>query len=139
MIIVALAKSIYVHLCRKYCKISVVIVGAGPIGLTAAVIASKCEKVRKLMIIESSEYQTVINRKYQVSFGGSSINMLKNLGMELNDLDGCWDNTIFYTHVGVYLEYAFSIIKQTCPSVDVEFHTKVSSNISSSCYEHFVM
>lgn len=107
---------------RDMAHMSVVVVGAGPIGLTSALIAVQCKRVQKLIIYEEDSKSSVENRSYQIAIQPSSISFLRSYGIDFENLEGLWHDGCFYTRVGIYLEYIMSILPLY--SSNVEFHFK---------------
>jgi len=120
-------RSIYENIWKKNAKIDVVIIGAGPVGLTAALVAAKSSRVRKIIILEPDLKTEIKERKYQINLDRRTTDFLRSLGVDFDNLEGCWDDRCFYTRVGIYLEYVLSILQYSHISTEVLYNTKVSS------------
>ena len=111
---------------KRKAKVTVVVLGAGPIGVTAALIAVRSGRVSSLTLYESDEKNKALKRNYQISLDRRSVSFLRRIGVDFDNLEGCWDNRCFYTTIGVYLEYILCAIKSYHIDVDVKFDTQVS-------------
>lgn len=125
------AVAVFVGTRKMFCKIrremahlSVIVVGAGPIGLTSALIAVQCRKVQTLIIYEEERKSNLEQRSYQIAIQPSSIAFLRSYGVDFENLEGLWHDGCFYTRVGIYLEYIMNILPLYSSNVEFHFKTK---------------
>ena len=108
-------------------KIYVLIVGSGPIGLTAALVAVRSGKVLKLTVLDERCRSALLSRPQQIALDPRSVGFLLGLGVDFDNMEGCWHNEHFFTKIGVFQEYLLSILEQKKQKVDVrvQLGTKV--------------
>ncbi|CAL1542508.1 unnamed protein product [Lymnaea stagnalis] len=111
---------------RRNARVSVVIVGAGPIGLTSMLVAAKTGRARRIVLYEELCKQVLFNRPHQIAFDVKSVHFLKRLGVDFDNIEGCWDMGCFYTRLGVFQEYMLTTVPRLDVPVDVRFGTKFS-------------
>lgn len=97
---------------RSRAKVSVLVVGAGPVGLTAALVAVRSAKVLKLTLLDARPRAALLCRPQQIALDPSSVRFLLGLGVDFDSLEGCWDKGHFFTKVGVFQEHLLSILEQ---------------------------
>ena len=119
-------KTFFNRIRRDLAQLTVVIVGAGPIGLTAALIAVQVKRVRRIVLYEEITKFNLINRSYQIAIQPSHVPFLRSYGVDFDHMEGIWKDGCFYTRVGIYLEYIISILPLFHPNVELHFDTKVS-------------
>ncbi|XP_051546334.1 uncharacterized protein si:dkey-234i14.6 [Myxocyprinus asiaticus] len=103
-------------------RISVLIVGSGPIGLTAALVAVRSGKVLKLTVLDERYRSALLCRPQQIALDPRSVRFLLDLGVDFDNMEGCWHNEHFFTKIGVFQEYLLSILEQKKQKVDVKVH-----------------
>lgn len=110
-------------------RISVLIVGSGPVGLTAALVAVRSGKVLKLTVLDERYRSALLCRPQQIALDPRSVKFLLGLGVDFDNMEGCWHNEHFFTRIGVFQEYLLSILEQKKHKVDVKVQlgTKVVS------------
>uniref|UniRef100_A0A3P8V8A3 Si:dkey-234i14.6 n=1 Tax=Cynoglossus semilaevis TaxID=244447 RepID=A0A3P8V8A3_CYNSE len=101
-------------------RISVLIVGSGPVGLTAALVAVRTGKVLKLTVLDERYRTALICRPQQIALDSRSVKFLLGLGVDFDNMEGCWHNEHFFTRIGVFQEYLLSILEQTKQKVEVK-------------------
>ncbi|KAK1804410.1 hypothetical protein P4O66_020423 [Electrophorus voltai] len=101
-------------------RISVLIVGSGPIGLTAALVAVRTGKVLKLTVLDERYRTALLCRPQQIALDTRSVKFLLGLGVDFDNMEGCWHNDHFFTKIGVFQEYLLSILEQKKQKVDVK-------------------
>lgn len=118
-------------------RISVLIVGSGPIGLTAALVAVRSGKVLKLTLLDERYRSALLCRPQQIALDPRSVRFLLDLGVDFDNMEGCWHNEHFFTKIGVFQEYLLSILEQKKQKVDVKVHlgTKVRLSFLRSCLQ----
>lgn len=116
-------------------RISVLIVGSGPVGLTAALVAVRSGKVLKLTVLDERYRTALLYRPQQIALDPRSVKFLLGLGVDFDNMEGCWHNEHFFTRIGVFQEYLLSILEQMKQKVDVrvQLGTKVSLILTQSC------
>ncbi|XP_017545115.1 uncharacterized protein si:dkey-234i14.6 [Pygocentrus nattereri] len=103
-------------------RISVLVVGSGPIGLTAALVAVRTGKVLKLTVLDERYRTALLCRPQQIALDPRSVRFLLGLGVDFDNMEGCWHNEHFFTKIGVFQEYLLSILEQKKQKVDVKVH-----------------
>ncbi|XP_052815279.1 uncharacterized protein LOC128242232 [Mya arenaria] len=111
---------------NEMANLTVIIIGAGPIGLTSALIAVQCKRVHRLVIFEEENRSRVENRSYQITIQPSLVSFLRGYGVDFDNLEGEWQDGCFYTRVGVYLEYIIHVLPLYRAETDIKFGTKFS-------------
>lgn len=109
-------------------RIPVLVVGSGPVGLTAALVAVRSGKVLKLTVLDERCRSALLSRPQQIALDPRSVNFLLGLGVDFDNMEGCWHNEHFFTRIGVFQEYLLSILEKKKQKVDVKVQlgTKVS-------------
>lgn len=113
-------------------RISVLIVGSGPVGLTAALVAVRSGKVLKLTVLDERYRTALLCRPQQIALDPRSVKFLLGLGVDFDNMEGCWHDEHFFTRIGVFQEYLLSILEQKKQKVDVKVQlgTKVEPQSS---------
>ncbi|KAJ6666061.1 hypothetical protein lerEdw1_000965 [Lerista edwardsae] len=93
-------------------KISVLVVGAGPVGLTAALVAVRSRKVLNLTLLDERTRAALLCRPQQIALDPRSVNFLLGLGVDFDNMEGCWDKEHFFTKIGIFQEHLLSILDQ---------------------------
>ncbi|XP_052232600.1 uncharacterized protein LOC127845629 isoform X2 [Dreissena polymorpha] len=123
------------HVCRQIRKdlaqLTVIVIGAGPIGLTAALLALRCKRVTKLIIYEEESRARLEKRSYQIAIQPQHVSFLRGCGVDFDNLEGLWEDGCFYTRVGIYLGYIINILQLYKKPVDFNFSTKFSRDLSA--------
>ena len=113
---------------QRAARINVTVVGAGPVGLTATLLALKSGRVRKLIVYEERCRGALVATPQQVSLEPPTQQFLSQLGVDFDNIEGCWHNGCFYTRLGVFLEYLLDIIHLHDLPVDIRFNRKVTAS-----------
>ncbi|KAJ8003104.1 hypothetical protein DPEC_G00165910 [Dallia pectoralis] len=103
-------------------RISVLIVGSGPVGLTAALVAVRSGKVLKLTLLDERCRTALLCRPQQIALDPCSVRFLLGLGVDFDNMEGCWHNEHFFTKIGVFQEYLLSILEQKGQKVHIKVH-----------------
>ncbi|KAL0968357.1 hypothetical protein UPYG_G00265800 [Umbra pygmaea] len=103
-------------------RISVLIVGSGPVGLTAALVAVRSGKVLKLTLLDERYRTALLCRPQQIALDPHSVEFLLGLGVDFDNMEGCWHNDHFFTKIGVFQEYLLSMLEQKRQKVDIKVH-----------------
>lgn len=111
---------------KRQARMCTVIVGAGPVGLTALMVAAKSGRVSKIVLYEEQGKQMLFNTPHQIAFDSKSVCFLRKLGVDFDNIEGCWDCGCFFTRLGVFLEYMLSVVYRLPVPVEVRLGTKVS-------------
>lgn len=119
-------KTLVDNLRRRNARIAVVIIGAGPIGLTSMLVAARCGRVSRIVLYEELCKLVLFNKPHQIAFDVKSVHFLKRLGVDFDNIEGCWDAGCFYTRLGVFQEYMLTTVPRLGAPVDMRLGTKVS-------------
>ena len=140
ILITVSAVAIFIGTRHVFCKIrddmsfiTVLIVGAGPIGLTTALIATQSKRVQKVIVFEDDSRHNVENRSYQICVSPPLVSFLRSYHVDFDNLEGIWNDGCFYTRVGIYLEYIINILPIYQTNIDLRFGSKVMYKISDKC------
>ncbi|XP_033754983.1 uncharacterized protein LOC117337937 isoform X1 [Pecten maximus] len=117
---------------RNWTSVNIFIIGGGPIGLVAALLAVKSKRLRKLTVIESESRRDLVKREYQVCFDIENIAFLQTVGVEFDSIEGCRDKHGFYTRVGIFLDYCLTILENSEKKIRLLFETKFDKEIRKS-------
>ncbi|KAJ8303249.1 hypothetical protein KUTeg_019645 [Tegillarca granosa] len=117
-------RKLYSQIKRNLSQLNLIVVGAGPVGLTSALVAIKSGKIAKAIIFEEKGRNELINRSYQVSFDNNLVSFLQKVGVDFDHIEGCWQNGFFHTKVGVYLEYLIDVLQLRRSFIEIRFNTK---------------
>ncbi|XP_060109812.1 uncharacterized protein LOC132582291 [Heteronotia binoei] len=105
---------------RKWrAKVSVLVVGAGPVGLTAALVAVRSGKVLKLRLLDQRSRSALLCRPQQIALEPRSVRFLLGLGVDFDNMEGCWDKESFFTKIGVFQEHLLSLLEWHKRRLDV--------------------
>ncbi|KAM6429958.1 uncharacterized protein PHA67_002127 [Liasis olivaceus] len=105
---------------RWRAKVSALVVGAGPVGLTAALVAVRSGKVLKLTLLDARPRAALLCRPQQIALDPRSVRFLLSLGVDFDNLEGCWDKEHFFTKVGVFQEHLLSVLEQHKRQLDLQ-------------------
>ncbi|XP_073461653.1 uncharacterized protein [Aquarana catesbeiana] len=100
-------------------RVSILVVGAGPVGLTAALVAVRSRKVLNLTILDERTRTALLCRPQQIALDPRSVTFLLTLGVDFDNIEGCWDNDHFFTKIGVFQEHLLSILEQRKQTLDI--------------------
>lgn len=114
-------------------RISVLIVGSGPVGLTAALVAVRSGKVLKLTVLDERYRTALLCRPQQIALDPRSVRFLLGLGVDFDNMEGCWHNDHFFTKIGVFQEYLLSILEQKKQKIDVKVHLGTKVRMLCNC------
>lgn len=101
-------------------RISVLVVGSGPVGLTAALVAVRSGKVLKLTVLDERCRSALLCRPQQIALDPRSVSFLLGLGVDFDNMEGCWHNEHFFTRIGVFQEHLLSLLEQKKQKVEVK-------------------
>ncbi|XP_012940658.1 uncharacterized protein LOC101858082, partial [Aplysia californica] len=77
------------NLRRRHARVSVVVVGAGPVGLTAMLVAARTGRVSRIILYEELGKQVLFNKPHQIAFDVRSVHFLRKLGVDFDNIEGC--------------------------------------------------
>ncbi|KAL4225399.1 hypothetical protein ACF0H5_016089 [Mactra antiquata] len=117
-------RKMYTNIKKNMAQLEVIVIGAGPIGLTSALIAVQCKRVNKLTLYEELSRFEVENRGYQIAIQSVNVSLLRSFGVDFDNLEGVWRDGCFYTRVGIYLEYIIQILPLYSTDVELKFRSK---------------
>ncbi|KAM4614226.1 uncharacterized protein O3C94_022227 [Discoglossus pictus] len=100
-------------------RVSILVVGAGPIGLTAALVAVRSRKVLNLTVLDERSRAALLCRPQQIALDPRSVKFLLDLGVDFDNIEGCWHNDHFFTKIGVFQEHLLSILEQRKQTLDI--------------------
>ncbi|XP_075432865.1 uncharacterized protein LOC142469954 isoform X2 [Ascaphus truei] len=100
-------------------RVSILVVGAGPVGLTAALVALRSGKVLNLTVLDERSRAALLCRPQQIALDPQSVKFLLVLGVDFDNIEGCWHNDHFFTKIGVFQEHLLSIVEQRKQTVDI--------------------
>ncbi|MGH0115712.1 UNVERIFIED_CONTAM: hypothetical protein FKN15_046897 [Acipenser sinensis] len=103
-------------------RVSVLVVGSGPVGLTAALVAVRSGKVLKLTVLDERYRTALLCRPQQIALDPRSVKFLLRLGVDFDNMEGCWHNDHFFTKIGVFQEYLLSILEHKKQKVDIKIN-----------------
>nr|XP_019934100.1 PREDICTED: uncharacterized protein LOC109624042 [Paralichthys olivaceus] len=101
-------------------RISVLVVGSGPVGLTAALVAVRSGKVLKLTVLDERYRSALLCRPQQIALDPRSVKFLLGLGVDFDNMEGCWHDEHFFTRIGVFQEHLLSLLEQKKQKVEVK-------------------
>ena len=117
--------SVYQRCLLNCTFVNVTVIGMGPIGLISALIAKKSQMVNTIRMYEKHTKTDILNRQYQVALNNNNVEFLRSLGVDFDNLEGCWEHGCFFTRVGVLSEYIISLLSFS-DRVVMKFNCKVS-------------
>ncbi|XP_067651778.1 uncharacterized protein [Haliotis asinina] len=117
-------KTLFDNIRRRQARVTVVVIGAGPIGLTAVLVAARSRRVGKIILFEEMFRKVLLNRQHQIAFDHKSIPFLKKIGVDFDNIEGCWDGDCFYTRVGIFQEYLLDVIQRIRTPKEIRLGTK---------------
>ncbi|KAL8603974.1 hypothetical protein ACOMHN_039018 [Nucella lapillus] len=78
MVVLFVCTKAYVNQIRRHhARCTVVIIGAGPVGLTSLLIASRHPHVERIIVYEEESRQTLVNKAHQIAFDRPTLQFLK--------------------------------------------------------------
>ena len=128
-----LSKTTYDNYRKRSSKATLVVVGAGPIGLTSLIIAAKSGKISRAILFEEKCSQDLVNRPQQIALEHKNVIFLQSLGVDFDNIEGCWQQHRFFTRIGVFQEYLLSLISRLPVPVDVRLRQKVMCHFIIVC------
>lgn len=129
-------------------RVSILVVGAGPVGLTAALVAVRSRKVLNLTIVDERTRTALLCRPQQIALDPRSVTFLLTLGVDFDNIEGCWDNDHFFTKIGVFQEHLLSILEQRKQTLDIRillgtkvsvWHNYIYVKLSVSQYNFYIL
>ncbi|CAL1532374.1 unnamed protein product, partial [Lymnaea stagnalis] len=129
-------KSYYNHVRRQMARCTVFVIGAGPTGLTSALIASQNPHVTEVIVYEEMTRADLIEKAHQVEFNRKSREFLTCLGVDFDSLEGCLENNIFHTRIGVFLEHVLGMLTWRTVPVTLRIGVKFSRDKISEIEHH---
>ncbi|KAK2193863.1 hypothetical protein NP493_5g17091 [Ridgeia piscesae] len=123
---------------QRMSRVAVVVIGAGPVGLTSILIAARSGKVSRIIVFEERCRHDLVGRTHQIAIDAKMTAFLQSLGVDFDNIEGCREKGCFFTRSGVFLEYMLSIIQRLDVPIDLRLNCKVrapakSSRFSGSC------
>ena len=123
-----ICKNGYDFIKKRFSKAVVVVIGAGPIGLTSVLISAKSWCAAQIILFEDNSQHNLINRHQQIAFDEDNVEFLGKLGVDFDNIEGLWQGNSFVTRLGVFEEYLLGVVYrlQSKVHVDIRLNTKVS-------------
>ena len=114
---------------QHWSKATVIVVGAGPVGLTSVLISALSGKAERIILFDEKFRNDLINRSQQIALKEKSVKFLKVLGVDFDNIEGCWQQGTFYTKLGVFEEYMLGMVYRLhCkPPIEIRLNSKVST------------
>ncbi len=122
------SKITYDNLRQHWAKSTIVVVGAGPVGLTSVLISARSGKAAKIILFEEKFRNDLINRPQQIALQEKNVTFLKTLGVDFDNIEGCWQNNCFFTRMGVFQEYMLGMIYRLHSQVPVDIRLNKKVN-----------
>ena len=125
-------KTSYEKVRQHLSRATVVVIGAGPVGLTAVLISALSGKAEKIILFDDKFRNDLINRPMQIALNDISVKFLQMLGVNFDNIEGCWQQGSFFTKLGVFEEYMLGMVYrlQYKVPVDVRLCSKVSAAVA---------
>nr|XP_033798387.1 uncharacterized protein LOC117359538 [Geotrypetes seraphini] len=101
-------------------RVSLLVVGSGPVGLTAALVAVRSGKVLNLTLLDERSRAALLGRPQQIALDPRSVCFLLALGVDFDNMEGCWHNEHFFTKMAVFQEHLLSILEQNKRKLDIK-------------------
>ncbi|ELT88967.1 hypothetical protein CAPTEDRAFT_195876 [Capitella teleta] len=120
-----LTKTTYDRMRRRLSQVAVVVIGAGPIGLTSALVAAHSQKASRVIVYEEKPRSELLCRPQQIGLDAKSVTLLSSLGVDFDNIEGCWKHKNFFTRIGVFQEYLLSQFQLLQTPVELKLKTKV--------------
>ena len=128
-------RTLYERIRQQHTLLTVVIIGAGPIGLLAALLASQNPQVNRILLYEEKSRRELLTRPQQVTFTAVSVKFLKAIGIDLDCIEGRWHNKCFLTPIAVFQEYLLEVVGSVADRLDLRLDCKVRyHNLLYTCY-----
>ncbi|XP_070197501.1 uncharacterized protein [Littorina saxatilis] len=125
MVVLFVCTKSYVNqLRRQHARCTVVIIGAGPVGLTSLIIASRNPHVNRIVVYEEASRLALVNRAHQIAFDRKTVLFLKGLDVDFDNMEGFFEKNIFYTRIGIFLEYLLNKLPRVPVPLDLKMETK---------------
>ena len=113
---------------QHWSKATVIVVGAGPVGLTAVLISALSGKAERIILFDDKFRNDLINRPQQIALKDKCVKFLKSLGVDFDNIEGCWHEGSFFTKLGVFEEYMLGMVYRLHSKVPVD--TRLCSKVS---------
>nr|XP_006824632.1 PREDICTED: uncharacterized protein LOC100367641 [Saccoglossus kowalevskii] len=117
-------------------KVTVVVLGCDPIGLTTVLLSAHSKKTSKIILLEEKSRKYLIGRPQQLALDGHSVRLLRRLQVDFDNIEGCWQEERFCTPMGVLQEYLLSLIQRLDADIEVKLNTKLTKSILDSLCKH---
>ncbi|KAK2166598.1 hypothetical protein LSH36_37g02019 [Paralvinella palmiformis] len=119
-----MTKSAYDEVRQIISRVTLVIIGAGPVGLLSLIAAARCGHVSDIVLYEEKSRTELFANNFQIALDPDSVSFLKSLAIDFDNIEGCWEKGTFYTRTGVFLEYLMSSVPKFNIRIDLRLKTK---------------
>ncbi|CAH1779922.1 unnamed protein product [Owenia fusiformis] len=117
-------KTTYDSLRKRWAQVTIVVVGAGPVGLISVLIAAATGKCTRIIVYESKSRHELLSRRYQIGIDSRSVLFLQQLGVDFDNIEGCWQMKKFYTRTNVFQQYILDNLYKYESLIQVKLSTK---------------
>ncbi|XP_076449291.1 uncharacterized protein LOC143285758 [Babylonia areolata] len=125
MVVLFVCTKAYVNqIRRQQARCTVVIIGAGPVGLTSVLIASRNPHVERIILYEEESRHALVNKAHQIAFDRNTLKFLKGLNVDFDNMEGSTEKGIFYTRIGIFLEHLFNRLARLPVPLHLHMDTK---------------
>ncbi|TRY85820.1 hypothetical protein DNTS_011865 [Danionella cerebrum] len=128
VVLCALLKLVLSGARRRRARVPVLVVGAGPVGLVAALAALRSGRTRHLQLLEARGRASLLRRPQQVALDPRSVRFLRALGVDFDNMEGCWRERRFFTRLGVFQEHLLSLLERERRGVELSLGTRFSED-----------
>ncbi|KAK7505285.1 hypothetical protein BaRGS_00003447, partial [Batillaria attramentaria] len=81
--------------------------------------------VERVVLYEEETRQTLVNRDHQIALDRKTVEFLKGLDVDFDNMEGCMEKSIFYTRIGIFLEHLLNMLPKMPVRQDLKLATKV--------------
>ena len=119
-------KVAYDKIQQQWSHVTLVVIGGGPVGLLSAIIGMKTGHIVNVIIYEEKVRSDLFNQPHQIALDNVSVKFLHDIGVDFDNIEGCWQDGCFFTRIGVFIEYLLNLVQCHQIPTKVIFNKKVS-------------